>query len=131
MVESKFQFEIPKIVKSNFSLNFDGIFNSNLENFSIEPKFEVEIIRDKEDTKQRSSVVKLGIIVDGEAPFTLNMEIFAMFKWFADYEEEDLEHLLNINAPSLLLSYARPVIASITKESGLDAYNIPFYDFRE
>ena len=40
-----------------------------------------------------------------------------------------INKLLNQNAPSLLLSYLRPVIAQVTMASPYGAYNIPFIDF--
>ena len=43
--------------------------------------------------------------------------------------DEQIDNLLRKNAPALLLSYARPLIASITNASKFPTYNIPFLDF--
>ena len=52
------------------------------------------------------------------------------FTW-NDLDDEMVDTLLRQNAPALLLSYARPIIASITNASKFPTYNIPFFDFSE
>ncbi len=42
---------------------------------------------------------------------------------------EKVDKLLNQNAPSLLLSYVRPVISQLTGASPFEAFNIPFMNF--
>ena len=64
------------------------------------------------------------------APFCLKMTIGAGFRWNEELEEFKIEKLLSINAPSLLLSYARPIIANITSNSIVE-YDIPFINFVE
>ena len=43
--------------------------------------------------------------------------------------EEQQEKLLTQNAPALLLSYMRPLVASATAASPYPAYHLPFIDF--
>ena len=40
-----------------------------------------------------------------------------------------VDKLLNQNAPSLLLSYIRPIVVQITAASPFPTYNIPFMNF--
>ena len=40
-----------------------------------------------------------------------------------------IDRLLNQNAPSLLLSYLRPIVAQVTSASKNGTYKIPFVNF--
>lgn len=40
-----------------------------------------------------------------------------------------IDRLLNQNAPSLLSSYLRPIVAQVTSASKYGTYNIPFVNF--
>lgn len=51
------------------------------------------------------------------------------FRWDNEVENEDL--LLKQNAPALLFSYIRPIIATITASSKYPAYDLPFVNFTE
>ena len=59
------------------------------------------------------------------------MVLSAQFIWNDVYDENTLKDLLSINAPALLLGYARPMIASITNMSPYPSFNLPFYNFVE
>ena len=64
------------------------------------------------------------------APFKLKIKVASDFKW--EYiEEERVNAMLKNNAPALLLSYMRPIVASITNSSNFPAYNLPFMNFKE
>ena len=60
-----------------------------------------------------------------EAEFTAN------FRWSEALDEQRRDSLLKQNAPALLVSYARPIIAMITNASRFPAFNIPFINFTE
>lgn len=45
------------------------------------------------------------------------------------YPNNMIDRLLNQNAPSLLLSYLRPIVAQVTSASKYGTYNIPFVNF--
>ena len=51
------------------------------------------------------------------------------FKW-EDLDDDTVEKLLNSNAPALLLSYMRPIVANLTNASNLPVYNLPFVNFK-
>ena len=52
------------------------------------------------------------------------------FKW-EDLDEKTVDSMLNLNAPALLLSYMRPIVANITNSSKFPTYNLPFINFKE
>ena len=58
----------------------------------------------------------------------LEIKLASEFSW-QDLAENKIDVLLRQNAPALLLSYARPIISSITSASKFPTYNIPFLDF--
>lgn len=64
-------------------------------------------------------------------PFEIEARELAIFKWEKDYEESNINILLSQNAPALLLSYLRPIIANVTSASQFSAYNIPFINFKK
>ena len=60
--------------------------------------------------------------------FALLFVIMANFEWDETYDSETINNLLLINAPSLLLGYARPIISNITSNS-IGQYDLPFMNF--
>lgn len=132
MTQSGFQFSNPIISKINYTLHPD--FNNKTgDAISITNSFNTNIPPiNKED---RNAVVELNISVGSEdatkEPFHIELTIGAAFKWDKPYDDETIQNLLSINAPALLLSYARPIISAITNMSPYRAYNVPFYNFTE
>ncbi len=128
MQESSFKFCDPRLIKLEYELRpefkkKDGVHFQN--------SFSVAINRAQE---KKEAIVELTIVIgDSEKseniPYGLLAIIGAKFYWNVDYDESMIGSLLSINAPALLLSYARPIIASITNASGRKAFNIPFIDF--
>lgn len=53
-----------------------------------------------------------------------------MIKWDSSFSAEMVDKMLKSNAPSLILSYLRPVIALVTGNTRFSTINIPFMDFR-
>lgn len=128
MEQSGFKFSSPIISKINYVIH--PAFKLTEENKRITNTFETHISRDKEECK---AIVELNIKVgDPEqaiAPFFVELSIQASFKWEDIYTEDTVQGLLSINAPALLLGYARPMVATITSMSPYPSYNIPFYNF--
>ncbi len=48
-----------------------------------------------------------------------------------ELEKRIIKNALEINAPSLLVSYIRPLIALVTGNSKYPSWNIPFLDMRK
>jgi preprotein translocase subunit SecB len=83
-----------------------------------------------ENTNEAEVTLKLELGERGEtSPFFLTAMEAARFRWNESLEGDMVNKLLNQNAPSLLLSYIRPIVTQITAASPYDAYNIPFINF--
>ena len=126
MKESNFQFRNPILKKINYHLNEDF----DRDKFDkIDLKFQTNVIGKK---SEKQAIVKLrGEFGESNEnfPFYIEIELEAPFKWTEDIPEDVAKNLLKRNAPALLLSYMRPIVAFITSQSGIVPYNIPYIDF--
>lgn len=127
MKESKFQFKTPYLAELNFVNSFweDGEEKVEMNNF-----FSIDIT----DKKQNSAIVELTLEVKKEnlqMPFVLKIKYASEFMWEEDMEDAVVDKMLRTNAPALLLSYMRPIIANLTNAAGYPAYNIPFMNFQK
>ena len=128
MKESNLKFTNPIVEELiyNISENYDSTISPIVNN-----KFEVNV--GKSETLNEA-VVRLKVIVDANqkdtnSPFSISLTMGAKFIWDNSYDENTINSLLSINAPALLLGYARPIISSITTTCPCGAYNLPFYNF--
>ncbi|ALB29586.1 MULTISPECIES: protein-export chaperone SecB [Companilactobacillus] len=64
-----------------------------------------------------------------EDPFVLIVSMAARFRWPESTPKDVEESFVRTNAPSLLLSYIRPLVSNITGLSEFGIQNIPFIDF--
>ena len=126
MQESNFQFKNPILKKINYHLNEDF----DRDKFDkIDLNFQTNVIGKK---SEKQAIVKLrGEFGESNEnfPFYIEIELEAPFKWTEDIPEDVAKNLLKRNAPALLLSYMRPIVAFITSQSGIVPYNIPYIDF--
>ncbi|MBJ7620171.1 hypothetical protein HAU47_06760 [Weissella confusa] len=60
--------------------------------------------------------------------FVISVSAAASFKWDTQLEEDLVDTLLKQNAVSLLVSYVRPYIATITSATDNGTFNLPFID---
>lgn len=133
MKKSKFQFNDPTLLRLDYKVNLDSI----KEDFEVEIKNKIDVeILSNEDYISSPCAVKVSIGINHEKKeddiFYLDLDILAFFEWDETIiDSKKAKSLLDINAPALLLSYARPIIANITQQSGLPPYNIPFMNFTE
>lgn len=128
MEQSGFRFSNPIISKINYSIN--QAFKLTEQNNTITNTFETHIYRDTEESKAIVELdIKIGNTDEAKAPFCVELTIRASFKWENNFTEDTIQSLLSINAPALLLGYARPMVATITSMSPFPSYNIPFYNF--
>ena len=123
--ESKFKFEKP--ILKRFSFNENEAFEKK-EELKIEIELEKEIER-KENTGGVSVILKT--VNSNEIPFFIEIEMYSKFIWEEELTEEEIINALEINAPSLLISYIRPLVALVTGSSKYPAWNIPFLDMRK
>lgn len=81
---------------------------------------------------EKEAIVELEVEVGEKSnlfPFYLCLNIGSNFKLDEDIDGTNFDNLLNINAPTLLLSYARPIISSVTTQAGMKPLNLPFFNF--
>ena len=123
--ESKFKFEKP--ILKRFSFNENEAFEKK-EELKIEIELENKIER-KEKTGGVSVILKT--VNSNEIPFFIEIEMYSKFIWEEELTKEEIINALEINAPSLLISYIRPLVALVTGSSKYPAWNIPFLDMRK
>ncbi|MGL4902932.1 MAG: protein-export chaperone SecB [Cetobacterium sp.] len=120
----------PLIKKMDFLSNTEFDQNTSKANINIDIKITNEL-----STTQNKAQVFLMIMLNTEkdikdVPFILKSEILGQFSWEENATEEEISDFLNSVAPSILLSYMRPIISNIITYSGLPPYIIPFLDLR-
>ena len=130
MKDSSFQFKAPVLSGLEFVLNsnFDRDGKSYFKN-----EFQVGFSKNED---AHEAIVELTILIESSKesqnqPYTIKLTIGSIFRWQNEFDNEMIEKLLTINAPALLVSYARPIVAMITNSAGCEAYNIPFIDFTD
>lgn len=129
MKASKFQFLNPYLEEVSFVTNFD--YNVDVDK-EIEMKnaFNIQVQRFQNENRAN---VQLTLDLNTEndsAPFKLKMKVASDFKW-EELDEKTVDSMLNLNAPALLLSYMRPIVANITNSSNFPVYNLPFVNFKD
>lgn len=128
MKASSFQFTDPSLVHIKFEENKK--FQHEEEN---DIPINVSINVEKEELSENEAIVKTSVVVGAESekvPFVLEAAASARFKWDAEKINKDTSSIfLKQNAPALLISYLRPIIAMITNASHYPAYNLPFISF--
>ena len=123
MKQSNFRFSNPFISKIEYQMNHEFEHQDEL---TISNSFNVNIARDPDENIAIGKKEELK-----KLPFYIDVIITAMFNWDDVYDDTTVQSLLSINAPALLLGYARPLVATITNMSPFPTYNLPFYNFTE
>lgn len=131
MKESAFEFTNPSLVKLEFSINDE--IPSEKNEFQVVTQMNVNIQPSEE--KNHASV-SLEVEIGGgekqnEAPYHIKAIECANFRWGEIVDKDMVKVLLNQNAPSLLLSYLRPIISQVTGTSKYGRFDIPFYNFTQ
>lgn len=123
--KSKFKFERP--ILKRFLFNENKNFEEK-EELKIEIELEKRI--EKKDKNGEVSIIFKTVNSD-KIPFFIEVEINSKFMWDDGLTEEEIKNALEINAPSLLISYVRPLVALVTGNSKYPSWNIPFLDMRK
>ena len=63
--------------------------------------------------------------------FVAEATLQSVFSWPEEMGQDKADALLNINAPALLISYARPIFVQLTSASPIPTYNLPFLNMNE
>ena len=126
MEQSNFQFTNPHIEKIDFRIN-DTSNTSNDMPISID-------VKAKTNLEDKKAIVKLNLIVgeinqNNEVMTSLYFDgiITANFKWNEEVKNPD--RMLEVNGGTVLLSYIRPILATLTMQAGLQPLNLPFVNF--
>ena len=128
--DSPFQFTTPVLSYLVFEQN---------EDFKIQPDKEVQTqikmgVAVKKNNDSPEATVSLTVEIgerNGESPFYIRAVESGNFRWKNELNGELVKRLLDQNAPTLLLSYLRPVIVQITAASPYGLQNIPFVNFAQ
>ena len=124
MEQSNLQFTNPRIEKIDFRVNNEA----TTDNMPISIEVESEVIS---DIKQ--AIVKLNLVVgemdDGNIVTSIYFDgvIVADFQWNDEVKKPD--SMLKVSGGTVLLSYIRPILASLTMQAGMKPLNLPFVNF--
>ncbi|MDD3745329.1 MAG: protein-export chaperone SecB [Anaerostipes sp.] len=66
-----------------------------------------------------------------DIPFVSNLVMNGVFFWDDDFTEEQIHELLKQTAPTLLLSYARPIFGNLISNARLPNMQIPFINMND
>lgn len=138
--KSNFGFIPPTLVESIFIENpeYKGDFCS-VKNLKFNLNTSVEKPeKNPANSDQNQAVVMLTLATANDLEFTendacyLRITMKSKFVWQKDsYNDNEVDSLLKINAPSLLLSYIRPQVVSLTENSDIPTQHVPFIDFSQ
>lgn len=126
-MESAFQFTNPVLIGFEYGINEEFAETEG----EIEAQINMSVQVSKSENSNEASVkltVEFGERGEKD-PFYFAATEAAKFKWDNSLDDQRVEKLLNQNAPSLLLSYLRPIVAQITTSSPFETVNIPFMNF--
>ena len=120
--ESNFQYTNPRITKFNYIFTelSDGQWTINMKH-----KKSIEKISENEAKVILSMIISAN---EEPSPFEVSFSVEAKFRW-KDFDVDTVSMLLSQTAPSLLVGYARPIVAMFTNSSGITPFNIPMIDF--
>lgn len=124
--KSGFQFSNPEVEELLFRKN-KGFEKGKYAGLPIE--YNVECSDIENNTATLSLELQVGHEGD-DTPFYLKLVISSEFFWDEEAESRS-KALLKQNAVTLLMGYARPLIAHLTVEAGYKPLNLPFVDLRE
>lgn len=127
MKASSFQFINPYLEEMFFAGNDNFDMNEDIE---MENSFNVQVKKDKENRRAKVELILETNVNAEDAPFRMRVKVASDFKW-DNLDDESVEAMLKCNAPALLLSYMRPIVANITNVSKFPVYNLPFVNFQE
>lgn len=131
--KSKFQYTNPRLIGVEFNVNESYTGKLNLEQ-NLRVDTSVESKNNKIETGFKYSHVimsaKLGE-KESDSPFFLEVKMAVDFRWSDDFKDDKIKKLLRQNGSVLLLSYIRPLVASLTLQAGIGPINIPFLDFSQ
>ena len=106
--------------------------NSDFKDRKIKLKFSHRLEMKNIDEGSSNVILIFNIFTEeelAESPFFISITQSGKFEYPSNLDKNNLENLLNINAPAVLLSYIRGIISQITAFSGYPALIIPLMNF--
>lgn len=135
MIPSKFKFSNPILESCSFCINSEFIRKVSTKESEIkELRIPLQTITGKGKVKDNKCIVFVKVDIGdetGDYPFHLAVRMSAKFFWKDSFSKKEIQGLLKINAPALLLSYIRPIVVGLTAASPFPPYQIPFMNFTE
>lgn len=125
MIPSDFQFENPRLISIEFNFSKEARIDKT---YSISQNISI-----KKTKNANSAFVQMEYSCgdkDGqnEQPFFIKAVMEAKFLW-KNIADDKVDSFLDVNAPSLLISYLRPIVSSVTTYAGITPFSIPFMNF--
>lgn len=125
---SDFKILSQRLVKTEFELNKNFVLK-NENNIKLDIHTDININKNEKD---RQAVVHLTLKVfekenNTEYPFFMILENEGRFTWSEDLQ--DVNNYLEINAPSILISYLRSVVSQLTSFAGFPPLILPLINF--
>lgn len=126
---SNFQISNTFLEKLEFEVDhdFDDYLSHEKEKSIL--GIEAQVIKNHDE---KTATVKLEVCVfyDFEkSPFKALVKYVGQFFWNDEVSEEQVDKMLQINAPATLFSYIRPHLSGITTSAGITPFVLPFMDF--
>ncbi len=129
MRKSDFQMSNPVLRDVIFKVNNDFVSSESALQISISDA--KDIIRNGENSAAVSYSVRVfDEEFKSEAPFFIEVSYSAVFKWL-DLRENEIEDILNHNAPAILLGYIRPLIAQLSGNAGFPPLHLPLLNLQQ
>lgn len=125
---SSFQFSNPVLISSHFEMR-----RAANEGEPVNVHLIRNVVRESKEANEATVnlTIQLNQASDEDASFFAEVTMQGRFIWDKNLDETLVEKLLGQNAISLLVSYARPIIAQLTNASPLPVYNLPFLNLTE
>lgn len=130
MADAPFNFQRPQLTEISMKVNPE--YDPQAEKIPIVSLKSEITVKEARDVQNRRAVLRMTVDANKEQekgiPFVLSITMAASFSWEEDVEEDVVESMIIKSAPSLVLSYIRPMITILTSEFGA-SYDLPFVTF--
>jgi preprotein translocase subunit SecB len=122
---SKFKYKLPILKSIIFKVNED-FKKENVEDVIVHGNKKINRSNDEATVFLELSIYEED---NKEYPFFLSIAMEGKFSWEDDIGEDMINLLLNENAPSVLVSFMRSHVVSLTTGAGYDSFVLPLLDF--
>ncbi len=128
MRESSFQMQDPFLVEVVMKVNSEFQFPD--EGLGLDISDHKKINKEKNVATVVYSVKVFEENFDSNIPFFIKISYSARFIW-DDLKDEEVDDLLEVNAPAILLGYIRPIVLQLTAYAGFPPLHLPLINFQK